>query len=263
MSDILQASVLSPQIFGANVVAGPIVAPPGMLLWYKAGVEVFSDAGITPAVDTDPVYQWNDQSATGLDVQQVNVADRPIYDAVLDGYPALTFTTAGGHYLEKSGEPDMTGAVTVLAAIRLDASGGGEIINSFQVGTAVNNQLRFAVDAVTDKLVFGRPYGAGDITSTALVPRSQWAVVAAQVGPATGAADTMLYPQGTGSGESRTLNDDGTQNAGDLWIGRFDSQFFTSNLDGAIGEILVYGYELTAPEMSQALAYLEQQHGLL
>jgi len=263
MSDILQTSVLTPQIFAPNVVAGPIVAPPGALLWWKAGVETFSDAGVTPAVDTDPVYQWNDQGSSGLDVQQVNPATRPIYDAVLTGYPALAFTTAGTHYLEKSGEPTMTGAVTVLAAIYLDASGGGEIVNVFQVGTAVDNQLRFAVDAVTDKLVFGRPYGAGDITSSASVPRSQWVVVAAQIGPATGATDAYLYPTGTGSGEGRTLNDDGNHNAGDLWIGRFDSQFFTANMDGGIGEILIYGSELNGADMLQALAYLEQQHGLL
>ena len=261
MSEILQTSVLSPQIFAPNVAAGPIVAPPGMLLWWKAGVETWSDNGFTPVVDTDLIYQWDDQGASGLDPDQTYAPDRPVYDVSLSGYPAAVFVP--NQYLQHAGEPDMTGAVTVLAAIHLAATGGGEIVNCFQVGTTINNQLRIAVDAVTDKLTFGRPYGAGDITSSVSVPRSQWAVVAAQVGPATGATDAYLYPTGTGSGEGRTLNDDGTQNAGDLWIGRFDSQFFTANMDGGIGEILIYGSELNGADMLQALAYLEQQHGLL
>ena len=75
---------------------------------------------------------------------------------------------------------------------------------------------------------------------------------------ASGSADTLLYPSGTSvTAESETLNDDGVQNAGDLWVGKFDSQFFDAVMDGYIGEILVYGSRLSDADMTQALQYLE------
>lgn len=237
--------------------------PPGTpFLWYKAGVECFNDAGVTPAGDGDGVQEWHDQGSVGLDIAQVVGVNRPTLrtDYASSGKPGLEFVLSPTQYLEASGEPDLIGPITVLAAIYLNASGAGEIINTFFVNTANANQLRFAVQA-TDEVVMSRPYSS-DATGTDSVPRSQWVVVAAKVGPA-GSPDTLLYSDGSNvPPQSVTLNDDGVHNTGDLWVGRFDSQFFDANMEGAIGEILVYNSELSSGDMNLAIAYLEGQHGI-
>lgn len=248
-------------------------APPeagvgGPLLWYKAATtNAYSDDGVTPITDGGLVYRWDNLGTytggapPGLDLLQVVSGSRPTYraDYQSSGHPALEFTTAGGEYLEKAGEPDLTGAVTVLASVYLGASGAGEIVNSFQVNTANPNQLRFAVQEADDYLVFSRPYST-DALGTNAVARSGWVTVAARVG-AAGSPDTELYHQGsTGSPQDVTLNDDGVQNAGDLWVGRFDSQFFDAQFNGGIGELIIYDFELSVDDMALALAYLEAQH---
>lgn len=241
-------------------------APPGTpTLWWKAGATCFSDGGITPCTDGASVYQWDDDGATGLDVQQVTENTRPTYraDYASSGFPGVEFAeAANADYMEKAGEPDLAGPVTAFAAIYLDAAGGGEIYNQFQANTANANDFRLAVNSADDKLVFGRPYGLGDIESTAAVAREQWAVVGVAIGAATGSADTTMYPAGSGSGESKTLNDDGTHAAGDARIGGFDSQFFDETHDGAIGEIIIYNSLLSAADIATLITYLEGQHGL-
>lgn len=64
---------------------------PGLSLWFDATRNVYSDAGVTPAVNGGVVQQWNDQSAsaknaTGLGTQ------RPTYNTnIQNGLPGITF----------------------------------------------------------------------------------------------------------------------------------------------------------------------------
>ena len=242
-------------------------APPGTpTLWWKAGATCFSDAGTTPCTDGAAVYQWDDAGATELDLQQTVEVNRPAYRAnyATTGYPGVEFAEASdADYLEKSGEPDLTGAVTAFAAIHLDAAGGGEIYNQFQANGSTENDFRLAVQAADDLLVFGRPYAtADDQVSTATVLRSQWVVVGVAVGAATGSADMTIYPRGAGSGEAKTLNANGVHNDGDARMGGFDSQFFDDTMDGAIGELIIYHSLLSAGDLATLIAYLEGQHGI-
>lgn len=59
------------------------------LLWLRASAGVYSDAGVTPVVDGDPVYQWSDQSGNGNDLSQPTLSSRPAWTAGSPGYPTF------------------------------------------------------------------------------------------------------------------------------------------------------------------------------
>ena len=64
----------------------------GMKVWLRADMDIFSDAGITPAINDDPVYQWNDQSGNGNHVVQTTVGLQPLFKpSTLSGKPILRF----------------------------------------------------------------------------------------------------------------------------------------------------------------------------
>lgn len=64
----------------------------GLKLWVKADANVYSDAGSTPAVNDDPVQQWNDQSGIGYNLSQATSGQRPLLKTnVLNSLPILRF----------------------------------------------------------------------------------------------------------------------------------------------------------------------------
>jgi hypothetical protein len=70
------------------------------VLWLSADSQVFSDAGVTPAANTNNVGQWNDRSGNGRNAAHATVAERPNYQTgVLNGLPVIRFTAANGDRL--------------------------------------------------------------------------------------------------------------------------------------------------------------------
>jgi hypothetical protein len=66
------------------------------VLWLRADAGVFSDAGVTPAVTTNDVRQWNDQSGNGKNAAQATVNQQPNYFTnVMNGFPVLRFDGSG------------------------------------------------------------------------------------------------------------------------------------------------------------------------
>lgn len=75
--------------------AGTPASLAGLTLWVKSDTQVFSDAGVTPAVNAGPVMQWNDQSGNGYHISQPTLAFQPIfYTNVINGKPFLSFDGA-------------------------------------------------------------------------------------------------------------------------------------------------------------------------
>lgn len=76
---------------GHNVQFNPILIS-GLKLWLDATQNVFSDAGITPAVNGNGVQQWGDRSGNGNNVTQGTAASRPTFTtAQLNGLPTINF----------------------------------------------------------------------------------------------------------------------------------------------------------------------------
>lgn len=67
----------------------------GLVLWFDASVGVFSDAGTTPAVNNDPVQQWNDQSVSAHHASQGTLGQRPLLITNgVNGRPVVRFDTS-------------------------------------------------------------------------------------------------------------------------------------------------------------------------
>ena len=62
-------------------------------LWLRADAGTFSDAGSTPALNTNQIRQWNDQSGNNRNATQATSANRPLLHLnAANGMPALRFT---------------------------------------------------------------------------------------------------------------------------------------------------------------------------
>lgn len=83
----MRTSTLVPVVLGSPFTPKRL---PGLQLWLDAGVGLFSDAGITPAVPDATIQQWNDQSGLGQNVSQATAGSRPQFKAnILGGRPVL------------------------------------------------------------------------------------------------------------------------------------------------------------------------------
>lgn len=63
----------------------------GCTAWFAAGEEVFSDAGVTPAVDTNALYRWGNKVDASYFEQSV-AGNRPTYrTGIVNGQPVVRF----------------------------------------------------------------------------------------------------------------------------------------------------------------------------
>jgi hypothetical protein len=74
------------------------------IIWLESDIEVFNDAGITDAVvNTDDVYQWNDQTVYNNHATQTDAGDRPSYitgDTCFQSAELVSFNDGQGDFLE-------------------------------------------------------------------------------------------------------------------------------------------------------------------
>ncbi len=74
------------------------------VLWLMANSGVFSDAGITPAVNGSNVQQWNDVSGNAVPTSQTTASRRPNYTTnVLNALPVIRYTSANNDLLTAIG----------------------------------------------------------------------------------------------------------------------------------------------------------------
>lgn len=74
------------------------------VLWLMANSGVFSDAGITPAVNGSNVQQWNDLSGNAVPTSQTTASRRPNYTTnVVNALPVLRYTSANNDLLTAVG----------------------------------------------------------------------------------------------------------------------------------------------------------------
>lgn len=100
----------------------------GLVAWYDASTGVYSDAGVTPATNTQTVQQWNDQSGNGYHLKQATGGNRPQFlSAGFNSLPSVTFTVAGLTSMQTTADSVImgTGLVgSVFGVARITTSGG-------------------------------------------------------------------------------------------------------------------------------------------
>ena len=115
---------------------------PSLLAWYKADAGVFSDAGVTPAVDGATVQQWNDQSGNGLNLSQATAGNRPTFNTgSFNALKGITFTPAATSWLSNAGAAFVgLRQFSVWMAMNLIAPGGANGVRYITYSGAVANQ---------------------------------------------------------------------------------------------------------------------------
>jgi len=98
--NLLFLFLLTHALLRAQTGPGGVGSSTNNIIWLDANFGVFSDAGITPAINTSNVQRWNDKSGNNNHANQTTVGTRPNYITnVSNGFPALGFTAANADLL--------------------------------------------------------------------------------------------------------------------------------------------------------------------
>lgn len=247
----------------AGTLSTPLTPP---VLWLKADAEVFTDAGITAAMNGQTVQQWNDQSCNGYNVTQTTVSNRPTWEQyAFNGKPALFFDgNAGNYYLNNLTQnlvsPGAARTVFVVAKKRCLMDDGGALFTfrrtSFMAtlewvkyagntyiysdgvaGSGVNNAT---VEETLDEVVANNP-----TVMTYYVPAAN--------------ANIEFFLNGNQQPVSQAGNVANETGTTGFTVG--DREDITSqSWDGWIAEIIVYDRALTTAERQSVENYLQTKY---
>lgn len=230
----------------------------GLQGWWKADAGVYSDAGVTLAVDGNTVQQWNDSSGNSRNLSQATAGSRPTYKtSIVNGLPVVRFGGA-------TDDDRMTGAAmsnffasqgkTIFVVYKRTANVGGALVgdegeNSVLVqygssGTTANN--------------FHKDSGGFDGPQTTAANAGSFNIMTYMHDTSnfyTGVNDTRTASlTSTASGASNSL-------AGALNIG--DRSTTSHNfLDGDIAEITFYNVALSEASRQQIETYLATKYAV-
>jgi hypothetical protein len=99
---------------------------PGLIAWYKADVGVFSDAGVTAAVNSGTVQQWNDNSGLGNHLTRSSPANKPTFlTAGLNSKKTVSFSAASNQNL-----------LTAASSVAMGTGGAGSAFAVLQMNSA-------------------------------------------------------------------------------------------------------------------------------
>lgn len=131
---------VGPSTVAITVTWTPISLSP--VVWLKQNTLLFSDAGTTPAVDTDPIYRWGDSSGNSNHANQVTLGNRPIYAS---GSGWASFTAASSHFMTITNSASIQWASaaprTYAALLQLTATSSYPVISG--KGTGSRDEFRF------------------------------------------------------------------------------------------------------------------------
>lgn len=100
------------------------------LALYAADRGLYSDAGTTPAVADDPVYQWNDQSGNARHLSATVLTNRPTLKAnIQNGKPAVQFDGIDDYMLASAFQayPSKRGLVVAVFQDVMNGSNGAVV----------------------------------------------------------------------------------------------------------------------------------------
>jgi hypothetical protein len=167
----------------------------GLYFWIKADAEVFSDAGTTPAVNNDPVQQWNDQSGGGNNPNQAVLANRPNYVTnSQNGLPTVDYSMvfADNRWLDcplaDFWDAGAGGVFTFFAVVQAGP-------NSGDTHLLIENTAGGAVLIQNPSYVFQKNGGAFDTLTSFGDATGIW-VVLMVTRSGSGAGDTKIYING-------------------------------------------------------------------
>ncbi len=244
-------------------------------LWLRADLEVFSDVGVTAAVDNGDVAQWNDQSSPASNASEANggggsvveplyrtseinfnpsifVSDQNTTNNSFMETAAATNTVSGDMTLiaifetaQNQGTDDQIDNTPSLIGAEADAGTNDYGLGIYQGEVVFNaaNTTTFTARSTTATYNDGEPYMA---TGT-------------RVQAASGAVNLYINSLNVGTGTS----DNTSLNAADTWaVGNQSSYDNEAQFQGNISEVLVFSSVLTGEEQARVESYLALKYGI-
>ncbi len=255
----------------ALTTCGPGGVNTNIALWLRADLEVFSDAGTTPATDADNVQQWNDQSSPADNASEVDGGGgspvEPTFETNEFNFnPALLITdqnTTNNSYMETTSNTvsgDMT-LITVFntaqnqgsttdfsnAPALIGANSGGT--NDYGLGMSLG-QLHF--NAADNSSLNARSTGTYN-------DGEPYIATGTRVQAASGAINLYANSASVATGTSDNVALSGPTTFG---IGNHSTYTNGGQFQGDIAEALVFSSVLTGNERARVETYLAIKYGI-
>lgn len=238
---------------------------PNLLAWYKADAGVYSDAGTTPAVNDDPVQQWNDQSGHGYHLKQATSGNRPVFkSAGFNGsYKTLQFTAASARYMitDTSSVAIGTGNLSSGAFVGQMSGSTNNWGRAFSYAAPTGNDedgggLIWAGRSNNINSLSAFRFTECGIQAISLNTPLRWLTIA------DGVNTTTYLNDGSGSG---TANNQSFGNNGCLQVGTAITNQATNGAywDGMISEVIITTSPLNSAERANLQAYFKAKWGLV
>ncbi|MGB8492198.1 MAG: hypothetical protein WCE64_14165, partial [Bacteroidales bacterium] len=235
-------------------------------LWLKADTGVYTDAGITPAVNGNSVQRWNDFSGNNNHANQTSNANKPIYSVnIVNNSPALDFD--GSDFID-------------AGALGIAGTDGFSFIIVFKVDPGADGGP--ITDGSGDYIIDRTPE-ENPLTSLKLVSSGGNLKYGFQKRPNSGlnvggpvslsyvsTANFALidYMRERGIAYRLFLNNVLEASVGDPDgslippVSRIGRHFKNSGLEGYIAEVIVYNYRINNAQINIINSYLAAKYGL-
>lgn len=237
---------------GAGEDTGGSLSATNRVLWLRAGVGVFSDAGSTVANNTDLVQQWKDPAAVQIAAQATS-GSRPRRDTnVINGYSVLsTFVSSVNRSMSipHHSDLDITGSLTIFMCLKV-ASGSVSLLHKGVSGVAGAYYYYLSAGRPT----LDRPWVQAGTASTTSIGTSAFRVIGVRV---NGTA-VKHWTDGVANGTSTLGAGTGSVQP----LGLFKLNGGSADLDAQVAEIGIYNAALSDGDVDTNNAYLGAKHGL-
>ncbi len=240
-------------------------------LWLRSDVGVYSDAGVTEAVEGNSVVQWNDQSGNNRNFSAA--VKKPVYRASsvdLNNAAALDFIGNKDYLYDDDGELYINGmtAFTLMMVIKSDATGvdDGFIIASDPSGSDQYFTVRYdATGDISGATNVIRTSIISNSTSNQIESAAEFQTTSGQIvelewesgnvydlwvdGVLNNPSASPSPPSGAISSADQLIIGRGSQNNNDSW-------------DGLIAEVILYNRHISETERTSVEDYLSQKYGI-
>ena len=222
---------------------------PDLVLWFKADAGVFSDAGSTPANDSDTVQQWNDQSGNAIHASQATGGTRPTYRTnQINGLPAIDFASSKWMSFTEQSVTDFTLFVVMKQG---PASAIKTAIGGTNNTSKINLQFQNGAAAGGYNLINRNP----TVTSFEEEPVADYIQACVRSGSTATTLRVDEVDTGTPGPASASL---GVSHLG-TWV---NTGTPTDFLNGLIAEVILYDAELSDTDRDTVEAYLREKYAL-
>ncbi len=233
------------------------------VLWLKADLGTFSDAGVTPSTAGGSVQQWNDQSGNSKHAIQLTATNKPTFQTnIFNGLPSIRFDGIDDGILSAglSTNSQLTTFITLnYITLPVSKSNPG-ILQGSPTGlgystTPGNKSIGMWVNRTNQRI-----WGRGIQTDNSLRNITQVTALAANTGYiTTNRYDGTNINQYVNNSIAGTITYNGTLNS---WTDVAIGTQGTETWDGNISEVIIYNISLNDAQKNIVDNYLSSKYNI-